>query len=246
MGANFWIFSPWYFWQSLTHPMEAARRTHGNALIGTYIMGGLICSQGHFLWNTCATDFGDLLLEVIQSINTIEHSIVLNNCKDCSPRLFLLEYKSTAQASDDQLTTKFFFALAIWTSLSLFMEWEFSRHKYAGAGRKKSTNCFWKHCCGVVHISILVLKVSQHWSFPVDLNHFSRLFIETTHKHLLHWLAWTCKQTHQLCVLTTENQKQKTFMSFTWFQFTLSLRTTLHHRPQNQCHSRTGKSEKSN
>ncbi len=83
MGANFWIFSPWYFWQPLTHPMEAARRTHGNAHIGPYIMGGLICSQGHFVWNTCATDFGDLLLEVIQSINTIEHSIVLNNCKDC-------------------------------------------------------------------------------------------------------------------------------------------------------------------
>jgi hypothetical protein len=62
--------------------MEAAR-THGNAHIGTNIMGGLICSQGHFVWNTCATDFGDLLLEVIQSINTIEHSIVLNNCKDC-------------------------------------------------------------------------------------------------------------------------------------------------------------------
>jgi hypothetical protein len=62
--------------------MEAAR-THGNTLIGTYIMGGLICSQGHFVCNTCATDFGDLLLEVIQSINTIEHPIMLNNCKDC-------------------------------------------------------------------------------------------------------------------------------------------------------------------
>ncbi len=47
---------------------------------------------------------------------------MLNNCKDCSPRLFLLEYTSTAEASDDQLSTKFFFALDIWTSLSLLMQ----------------------------------------------------------------------------------------------------------------------------
>jgi len=76
-------FIPWYLSQALTYSMEAVRRTQGNAHIGRYIMGGLICSQGHFVWNICATDYSDLLLEVIHSSNTIEHSIVSNIHKDC-------------------------------------------------------------------------------------------------------------------------------------------------------------------
>jgi hypothetical protein len=93
MGANFWIFSPWYFWQPLTHPMEAARRTHGNAHIGPYIMGGLICSQGHFVWIHVLLILGIYSWKLSNLLTQLSIPLCWIIAKIVSPRLFLLEYK---------------------------------------------------------------------------------------------------------------------------------------------------------
>jgi hypothetical protein len=94
------------------------------------------------------------------------------------------------------------------------------------------------------HLSFLHVNLQKSSGWTIisgGLESFWVALHGTTQKHHLHWLAWTCKQTHQPYVLTTENQNRRCLWVSLGYSLLFHLEARLHHRPQNQCHSRIGK-----